>query len=774
MRASAVSQLLPLVRRAGDAGRAIELARETLAARDPDAEADPQVTFGRAWLGVELADALVHAGEWREALAVLESIHDAGDLIRCRAAGIRGQAYLHLGLPDVAAPHIEEQLEIATRFKEAGDPFGEALHQEAVVRDLNLWLASERFDRVVERAARWLQPESYGSMVPSMRAQILLRQGLALAELARRDRSKAPRAEEVLAEAVRALSPHEGGSGRLALVELALAGGDEDTARALLEELRAWLVGDGPTRRTGMRVQWNAYRAALAAELALRAGDEELVSSAERDLRQAYDELLVEWERSGWREEGVAFLHFGARCFVVSQLMRLVDRPHVGGSGADAAFDVLLRAQELSTVTRSRKARATDIARVRDALAAPGRAILSFLLAPDRVHLFVIDEEPTLHATWEVESRAFYGAVRDFRASVNRSPRSEPSDEARRRRRDRVDELGRELVDRLLPDAIRERLTRAREWTVVGIDMLAYLPVEALPWRGSRIGRELAIAYLPSVPFGVALAAEPFDLRRDDVDRVEIATAGAPTRSASVPSDLRSQAPLSMTDRELLRITPWYPTQRKVARTTDQATWGALRGMLERSPTVLQVWTHGVFAPARERPSGLVFAAEPGREDGMVWYDDILAIDSPPVVVLAACGAASGPVRRGEDLVSRLDAAFLRRGGRVVVLPSADAEVEATARLLETFHARLRGHGESPAEAMRAARAALSSDERYEDPFYDALIHVVGAGHDPVFEPGGDPPSRRGSSSVAALVACVAVVAVAVAWILRRGRFGRR
>ena len=54
-------------------------------------------------------------------------------------------------------------------------------------------------------------------------------------------------------------------------------------------------------------------------------------------------------------------------------------------------------------------------------------------------------------------------------------------------------------------------------------------------------------------------------------------------------------------------------------------------------------------------------------------------------------------------------------------------------RFAKRFHEAL-WEGESAAEAARVARAALAASDQFADPFYHALIRVVGLGNEPVFE----------------------------------------
>ncbi len=99
-------------------------------------------------------------------------------------------------------------------------------------------------------------------------------------------------------------------------------------------------------------------------------------------------------------------------------------------------------------------------------------------------------------------------------------------------------------------------------------------------------------------------------------------------------------------------------------------------------------------------------------------------------MILSACGSARGPLRLGADGVVSLGGAFLSAGARCVILSRFDLELGAVLALMQTLHERLAA-GASPAEALRAARHALSADPRFAHPFYFAGLQAVGLGARP-------------------------------------------
>jgi len=187
--------------------------------------------------------------------------------------------------------------------------------------------------------------------------------------------------------------------------------------------------------------------------------------------------------------------------------------------------------------------------------------------------------------------------------------------------------------------------------------------------------------------------------------------------------------PFSAADRE--QLTRPYPPGDVRTFIGTEATRARLESEELCRSSVLQLFVHGVADPGRERPAGLVLAPAPG-DDGLLWCEDLARLHLPPLVVLSACGAARGPVRRGEDGLTNLGGAALSAGARCVILARGDLEVAATLKMMAVFHVRLRA-GDSPAEALRLARKALAADPQWSHPFYHALLQVVGLGQEPIF-----------------------------------------
>jgi len=239
------------------------------------------------------------------------------------------------------------------------------------------------------------------------------------------------------------------------------------------------------------------------------------------------------------------------------------------------------------------------------------------------------------------------------------------------------------------------------------------------------------VDYLPSLPVGLQLAHRSGRVRADTARPIDLWLVAAPAANEESTLARQELPALSFSAEERERLTSPYPEEAIRVFSGTHATRACLAQSELADARILQLFVHGAVDLSRERPAGLVLAPAPG-DSGTLWCEDLERLHLPPLVVLAACGAARGPLRRGEDGLTNLGGAALYAGARCVILARGDLELQATLQMLETFHARLRA-GDGPAEALRSARRKLSADARWSHPFYHSLLQVVGLGQEPVF-----------------------------------------
>ena len=127
----------------------------------------------------------------------------------------------------------------------------------------------------------------------------------------------------------------------------------------------------------------------------------------------------------------------------------------------------------------------------------------------------------------------------------------------------------------------------------------------------------------------------------------------------------------------------------------------------------------------RERSAGLVLAAADGQAP-VVFAEQIETLRAPPLVVLAACEAATGPARFGDDEAGHLGGAFLTAGASAVVSARGMLSLGATTDLLRVALGQWRGDV-GFAEALRRGRRAVQADPDRAHPDYWAGLRLIGA-----------------------------------------------
>jgi len=446
-------------------------------------------------------------------------------------------------------------------------------------------------------------------------------------------------------------------------------------------------------------------------------------------LENAYAELIAAWSATPARPGGVGFLHYGSRRRVLSDLIRVTLAVDDGPSGLERALGHVLRAQEQVTLLRRAKAPSVGLAQIRDAVLRAGVGALVYLPALDRSHVFALDRDGIVHA--ELPAKDAIEAVnRELLGLLGIYPQGDGA--VRRARRRRFDGLAERLAEQLLPPPILREVRRWSHVVVVGAGLLGHVPFEGLPLGDEGpLGLVRAVGVAPSLPLACHLE------RRDgehaagggspaNGEGLELALVAAPRVSARVAERWPKARPFPFPDDARRRLTSMFDEGRVAVHVDDAARPARLREAATTGSRVLQSLTHGAHDPGRERPSGLVLAAD-GDGDGVLWCEDVERLDAPPLVVLLACGSARGPTRRGDEGVAHLGGAFLTAGARAVVLSRTALDHDAALLLGEVFNQAL-SRGRSPADALREARAALAADPRGDDPFFWAPVQLLGVG----------------------------------------------
>lgn len=640
--------------------------------------------------------------------------------LRAGLSGLRGQCLRDLGLYGEARVAYAREKEEADASEHPTTRIAHVLH----VTDLGL--LTEDFDHVrdlVERSRQLFDGTDYEPVLD-------LTDGAALSELAREERDPDERARLVaLAQQalVRArddesLDVENAMIADLALADLELRAGALDEAAKHLASARERLALEGVTLAK-RRAKLLSHEARLA--LARGVAQDELAPVRESML-DAYDELLRERAGAPYRLGGVGFLNVADRRELASTLVRVLIAADESGAAAEQALDQLLRAEALGTLARELGAPAMTVARVRKTLLGPGRGVLFYLVAKERSHVFAFDREVVLHE--ELPSKdELVRELRELVGALGTRPSTLGSKDAVKRHLARLGAATPSL-DVLLPKRVAARVAGWSGLTVLGLELVGSPPLELAPLRGGPLGHRLAIDRAPSLALAAHLAGSAAPAERT-VDLVLAAELAIDPQRLPAGVGAVDVEPIEFGEGTAEPLTePWDET--RVLLGAD-ANVSAIAGAAS-SARVLHLFFHGVQLGGRERSGALVLPGLDGVE--LLTCERVeteLAGKVPPLVVLSACGSGRAPLRAGDDELAHLGSAFLRAGARAVVLSRAQIELDTTMRLTAAFHERL-AKGDSPAEALRAARVRLAQESDALRDFYLTQLEVVGLGHQPV------------------------------------------
>lgn len=732
-------------RRAGRDDRALqELDRwlTTWVPKDPSAAPAPYQTL-MGTLAADFARALARWDEAERYLKLADTPETAADpLARRDLCATFSKVYLELGLPDVSyaweqaaeaafaafAKETEKTAENAWFFDRLA--LGRSDNVRAVV---DIWLDTGRCDRAVTILRAELARRDFYEAQPVLAGILEYRLGVALAMTAKRGSPDDAEATKLLLASTE--NPSLGASERLhaamALTHTALERDSDavaaakylERANALFdsvypESVRAtWGPENRPPRHWGLL-------AAYAAEIARLKGEKTDEEDRVARLESAFRDFLVQWRSTPVREGGVGFLYAGYRRAVLGELVHALIAAH-GERGPAEAFERVVEAQTCGTIGRKLELRAATVAEIRSRLCPPDGGIVMFLPVGRETHVFVLDAETVGHDVVGPE-RELAALVRDKLSVALPTKRDAAGAE---KGRATTAAAGADVAAKLLPPKLRARIGGWKTCLVVGSELVGGVPFELLSLDGKRLlGLDLAIEYLPSVPLGLVLAAsapQPRAWKRG------LAFVGAP-RTTERSEKAWKAKPFPLAQRELDLLTG--PFGAAVSVLTDaKATRDAFTSLDLAETAVLHVLCHGVNDPKRERPAGLLLA-ETEKELGELWSSDLATAPKvvPPVVILSACGAGRGTERLGEDALNHLGGTFLERGAICVILARQDLGLDATITLTAALHRRLAA-GDSPAEALRAARVELAASKTYGYPFDFSTLQAFGLGHARVF-----------------------------------------
>jgi hypothetical protein len=687
---------------------------------------------GRSWLLLALAEIDRHSLRLEQAKIRLDEASSAlgggaetSDLASA-IGGLRAQIQLDLGLVDLAAPWIEAEIEDLRTRRARGEDVSDAL-PAAYQRLANLRLAAGQYDRTIvdlERAlAELVDLSDPLGRIAQVREALELVLNFARIEVAG---SRSGNVEAALRRLEEIYGSQLADTGtRLAcacrLGQWKLRTQDLAGAQSWLERARA-LVDDHGGAGAELDLKNRALLSALEMRLSILRGDPRDVQERRLErLGREFEDLIAGWLAQPPRVAGLGFLRYDRTRTVLGELLAGQAALGEEGLGAARALATLQRACSAGSLHRLLNVQPADLAEVQSKLLPPGTGALVYFPFRDRSLLFTVDAEHGVALHVLEGERALIPLARPWKSDVLTSPAGLSTQE-RDLRRARIASLGGKLSSTLLPPPVVEWVHAYSSILIVGSDLLGELPFEALPLADQGpLGLVKAIGYLPSLPLGVHLH-----------DRAMARAEGLATDLCLV-ADVRkgpdpgALEPLPFGPDELEDLLAPFQPDRAQTLLRERATLAELGRQDLARTGILTFITHGALDASRERPQGLVLS---GGES--LWCEDAESWrGGPRLIVLAACGAGRGPLREGDGPAANLGAAFLRGGADCVALAEAQLAYRPTLRLLGTFQRGL-AQGLAPGEAMRLARVHVARSEGGEDPFYFALVRLLGLSNRPV------------------------------------------
>ncbi len=534
----------------------------------------------------------------------------------------------------------------------------------------------------------------------------------------------------------------------LALVDLDLAQGRTTQAEQRLSRAAGIVSSADPSADFERE---NAAVAQARAAIALAAGAQRAaLLSALDDLETSYERFLESWASIPERAGGLGFLHFEERRVLVARLIRLTLATHSAEAGPRVALAQVLRAERLGSLAGRLQPAGSSLDEIGRTLAAPGRGLLVYLPAVQDSYVFSWDESGV--RCFDLGPACRWEEAQMHLASRLRHPPAGPEDS------EAIDRWARRLAEHLIPAELDALVSSWEEVSIVGLSSLGWVPFELLPLRGRNgrpLGLELALGYLPSLVVGCGLVERAEHRVALPPEDGILAVAAVMRHDPAGPPGDATLPPIPWDSAESDRFKAVWPVGRSRVVHEPHELIEALTGAGPAGTRELLVVTHGRYDSERERPAGLSVSSEQ-----VLWCEAIEAIASPPLVVLAVCGAGRGPLRRGDDGVSNLGGAFLSAGADAVLLSPVDLSYDATVRLVELFNRELT-RGASPARALLHARVSMAADASWPHPACFSLLHVMGWTHAPLgtLLPAEFPSSSGGNRSTKAWIAVWATLA---------------
>lgn len=350
-----------------------------------------------------------------------------------------------------------------------------------------------------------------------------------------------------------------------------------------------------------------------------------------------------------------------------------------------------------SRATQPLSARPITLQEVRRRL--PARtALIEYALQPAGMSAFVVTAEGGSELSWTADASTLRQSVAELRELW-----SDPAAGGN------VEQAAARVGGAVLPAALLERIPRGVEHLiVVPVDVLTYLPFDALPISGGRqLIDRFAVSYLPSASTLQFLDSAP------------PAAGGSLFLGALGNARVEEMPPLPGTLTETDAVLKEFPAavrKSEAAFTRDSAI-----DALQHYDRV-HFATHGLLDEHAPIFSAILMGATHDGPTRLSLYEIAAVRVRARLVVLSACETGLGLRRRGDE-VTGLTRTFLQAGASSVVSSLWSVSDDSTAFLMGRFYAELKA-GALPSRALRTA--ALATRQQFGHPFFWAPFVLTG------------------------------------------------
>ena len=373
----------------------------------------------------------------------------------------------------------------------------------------------------------------------------------------------------------------------------------------------------------------------------------------------------------------------------------------------DAAIEVLSKElaqvqQELSmqSTGSSQRERAADAGKVSKQLP-PGTALLEYLVANDRVAIFVVRDSELQAIEEPINERNLQSKVELFRELLTKSETEEWRKPAA------------SLYSALIrPLEKKGYLRGVRKLVIIPHGVLNYLPFAALPRTAEKNSHFLIETYEICEEPSAGFLAKPANAGESLLRRVvSFAPANAGLKYAALEA------------RDVAAIFG----SRGEAIVGHEATKSKFRDVAP-DYDIVHIATHGFFNRSNPVLSGLQFEVE-RDDDGRLAVSDILAMRlNARLVTLSACetalgGGSTADIPAGDEFVG-LNRAFLDAGGDAVIASLWKVDDHSTAQMMRRVYRRIESNGGS--SALAQAQRAMIQSPKYSNPYYWAGFIYLG------------------------------------------------